>query len=259
MNRRRVAVMGDIHGNARALRSAINKARAENCNEFILLGDLLTYGVNVNSVLAEVNNLCKTNKTHLLRGNHDVIYSCEYLKGCGHYEMRLPAWIRESIAYTRSKISMDVFNELPFLSGCVIDGIYYSHANPFEIGNWSYLNSIQDVEEAFKALKNMGVYAGIFGHTHRPRLYSYSCGEVYRHDLPIAPFELLGDVSYCINAGSIGQPRDKEKNFCFPIIDYGNTLSLRFVDFEYDVSGFISEIECSPLSLETKHELLKFF
>ena len=48
-----------------------------------------------------------------------------------------------------------------------LDNIYFAHANPFEYGNWLYLNSNEKYIEAAHSLYGKQKPIGIFGHTHR--------------------------------------------------------------------------------------------
>lgn len=260
MMKRRIAIIGDVHGNFRALCAARDAALAQGCDEFVILGDLLSYGLDVASVLDEVADLCTSYEVKLLRGNHDALYLDDDSVWARTYENKLPDWIRESVVHTRSRLSKKAFSNLPFINECQIDGFYFSHANPFGPGNWRYLNTDEEHRDCLAVLAGKGVLAGVFGHTHRARLVVNSDLGLIRLPLPQDFIPLSWELApYCVNPGSVGQPRDTERSIYILVVETGVTPRLKFVEVNYDIQAFIHELKSSTLSVETKRELLKYF
>ena len=85
----RLAVIGDVHENLRALQWALKIADEIGYDQLILLGDLLTYGVDVVETLELVSNRLMSSSKVLLRGNHDTLYQ-DLLDGNSIYYDQLP-------------------------------------------------------------------------------------------------------------------------------------------------------------------------
>src|SRR5690242_11010485 len=100
----RLAILGDIHANAGALNGALTTADSSGYDLLILLGDLLTYGTDVEETLQLVLDRQSQGNTILLRGNHDTLYQ-ELLCGDSKYFQQLPGWLRESVEWTRARLS----------------------------------------------------------------------------------------------------------------------------------------------------------
>lgn len=259
MSTRRIAVIGDVHGNARALAAALAKAHESGCTEFVLLGDLLTYGLDTAPVVETVERLCAQSRVTLIRGNHDALY----LGNGGEtnaYESKLPAWLRESIAHTRAALPRERFARLPFVDEYETAGLYFAHANPFGLSDWRYLNTDDDHREAIGVLQRRGALAGFFGHTHRPRVVRLDGQQVVAMPLPATPFTLnVQQAPYCINAGSIGQPRDAQRRVYIVVLDIAEKVGVSFAEIGYDVAAFVRELSSSSLTDATRRELLKYF
>jgi len=63
-----IAVLGDVHGNARALRAALAQAHKGPFDRMVFLGDLLTYGHDVDEVLDLVAEAQEKDSATLLWG-----------------------------------------------------------------------------------------------------------------------------------------------------------------------------------------------
>jgi len=88
----RVAVLGDIHANINALRAALKIVDGGGYDRLVMLGDLLTYGVDVVETLELVGERLVGGHTTLLRGNHDALYR-DLLLGKYDYINQMPEWI----------------------------------------------------------------------------------------------------------------------------------------------------------------------
>lgn len=256
---RRIAVIGDLHANIRALEAALAVVDRDGADEVVLLGDVLSYGVDVEAVTVCVADLCSRGKTTLLRGNHDAMYlSAERLDTLA-YEDRLPEWLRETIAFTRSRLPVDAFDRLPFADSYCSAGVLFAHANPFGRGDWRYLNSAADHLAACAILKDQGLLAGVFGHTHRAKVFS-AAHSVFL-DIDRSLVLTAADGPFVLNAGSVGQPRSSVSSavhVLFLEVREG-VVSARFQPFEYDMSGHIASIKACGMSDATVEKLVSFF
>ncbi|MDP3278775.1 MAG: metallophosphoesterase, partial [Deltaproteobacteria bacterium] len=64
-------VLSDLHANGRALRAALAHARDHGFDRMVILGDLLTYGIDQDEVLDIVQDLAENCQAKVVLGNHD--------------------------------------------------------------------------------------------------------------------------------------------------------------------------------------------
>jgi predicted phosphodiesterase len=243
-----VVVISDIHSNGLALEAAIKQAHSSHIDKLIILGDLLTYGLDVNRVFdivaAEVDN-----GAILILGNHDEMY-LDLINNKMDYYNTLPEWIKESIDYNFNKLDTKVFSNFNWIKSITRNNILYSHANPYD--DWRYLNSIQDLQEAAEILKSKGLLAGVFGHNHRPVCFSISDQKT------INVSEGFG--IFVLNPGSIGQPRFKPPvSTLLRLSISNNKLWAEIEPVIYNTQQQNDEIRTSTLSELTKNKLVAFF
>ena len=257
----RVAVLGDIHANIRALRAALKIVDRGGYDQLVMLGDLLTYGLDVADTLELVGERLVRGHTTLLRGNHDALYRDLLLGKCA-YHSQLPAWIKESVDWTLERLPLGAWSELFFEDELIILGFLFSHANPFGPDKWQYLNTAPEHARAAEALLAKGMHVGVFGHTHRAKWY--------RHLNNHGSFEQsqFGDFDYAaahiLNAGSIGQPRDNANQVAAVLWltipdDHIVVPSFKLEAFSWDVAGHIHGLTSSELSQATLTRLAAFF
>lgn len=232
----KVVIFGDVHGNARALRAALSRADDTAFDALVFIGDLLTYGHDVDEVIELVAAAQAKHRATLLIGNHDQMYF-DLAAGDRRYYDKLPAWIRTSIDLTTNLLGdRALADSLVWSTEVVLDGVLFSHANPF--GDWTYLNTDGDVARAREVLRHRSLRAGVFGHTHRPR---------WDRDAPAV-----------INVGSVGQPRDGTGRSVIVRLDT-ETLDASFEPIDYDLAAHLAGLRATGLEPSTIERLEKFF
>ncbi len=256
----RIAVIGDIHANAAALDAALMATRKRGYDLRVLLGDLLTYGVEVKRTLDTVHEALSEGDTVLLAGNHDAIYS-NLLRGRRDLIPTLPAWIRRQVDWTLPLISNAAWVALPFQESLRIERVFLAHANPFGHGHWVYLDRCDANVAAVQALKAMDADCGVFGHTHRARRFVEPLGGAsagYRpFDFEETPLE-RGCV-HLLNAGSIGQPRTEHPREVILWLDLqGSAITHRFEPIAYDLCRHRQAVLSSNLPEDVKLQCLRY-
>jgi predicted phosphodiesterase len=232
-----VSVISDIHANSIALEKSLSMFKEQKIEHLIILGDLLTYGVDVEKTLDLVEQQIN-NGAVLILGNHDSLY-LDLINNDFIYYNKLQDWIKESVDFTLQKLDTKRFSSLPWKSSIVRDNIFYSHANPY--GDWSYLNSKEDLLKASDVLIKHNYIAGVFGHTHRSICFS------------------MEDKLWILNPGSIGQPRSSTNSSMLNLLSDKNKLYTEICPVIYDVDKHIENIVSSSLSITTKNKLISFF
>ena len=259
----RIIVFSDIHANINAYEAALKKAREIGFDRLINLGDLLTYGCDAKEIIEATNNAVEIDKMILIKGNHDQLYF-DIMRDDYSYYDTLPAWIRESIDWTIDNTCLEEFEtNYDWLNFYTLDNIYFAHANPFQYGNWSYLNSEKKYIKAANNLALKKKSIGIFGHTHRQNMSlisnNYVCTSVPDQNT-FYKSNLLENLALIINLDSIGQPRNDSKLSTLLVLDIkGNQYELEFVKVSYDLNKHKDNIRNALLSVGTQKKLFSFF
>jgi predicted phosphodiesterase len=249
--------LGDMHGNGRGLRSALARVDSSPRDELVLMGDLLTYGMDVAEVVDCVAERVAAG-AHLLLGNHDQLY-LELLKDESGYYDTMPGWIQECADHTLPLLASTGFDTLPFVHELVLEGVYFAHANPF--GDWTYLNRRADQTRAADVVASLGCSVAVFGHTHRSRIVEFpgalGWDDDERRELQrcMASGEVL-----LLNTGSVGQPRNRSCAATLLSLDMdGPKVDASIIDLDWDVAGHLEALARAPLSPETIAKLVRFF
>ena len=255
----RLAVIGDIHANAVALEAALGATRRGGYDLRVLMGDLLTYGVEVTRTLDLVSDALKRPDTVLILGNHDDIY-LRLIRGRGDPLPPTADWVAEMIDWTLPLVPARDWTALPFRASFAAAGIHFSHANPFGPGDWTYLATPATNLAAAGALREMGMSCGVFGHTHRARRFvaAGDGGGDYLpfdfHDRPLDP-----GCTHVLNAGSVGQPRSAHPRAVILWLDAGPCgIVHRFEPLICDMAAHRQTLIDSPLPEALKQRCLSF-
>ena len=261
-------VLSDIHGNAHAFKAALTIARTRGFDQLVILGDLLTYGCDPTAVLALTQEAIDRDGAVLIKGNHDQLYE-DLVGGNVEYSKSLPEWIRESVHWTLGAVNAEDFGiRFPWAHSLTISGLYFAHANPFGVGDWTYLNAPADMERAGRLLAEQGYAVGLFGHTHRAKLVEFDengrasvrTPRVLGFDVPVSVPDVSSLRVVLVDPGSVGQPRAPDNASTMALISLTQrTLSLEFLAISYDVQAHKRSIMDTPLSNATKRRILEYF
>lgn len=253
-------VLSDLHANARALRRAIAMAEAGPMDRVIVLGDLLTYGPDVDETLDLLEGLAMRVPTDFIQGNHDDIY-LDLLGGKTAYLDSLPAWLRESADWTAARLDLASFRSRFAWKKEIQEGDWlFAHASPF--GDHRYINTDAEFEGAARKLEERGVALGVFGHTHRAtiRVFNTLSAEPGRREAPkFSWFPAPGD-RVVVNPGSIGQPRSTPPATSFlRLARSADRVEIEIVPVDYNVAEHVAAVRALPLSEATRDKLASFF
>lgn len=255
----RVAVLGDIHGNALAFREAVRGIEQAGITRVCCHGDLLTYGCSPRAVLATLDELVQRFDCVLLAGNHEPFYF-EGQAGEDRLFATKRDFIRDSIRWTLERITdVPLQDRYPWRDACTIGDVLISHANPYIERTWRYVNEPDDEVDAAIALVERRARVGVFGHTHRARLTAVSGMNVDRRSL-LRPVRLDDGGStgprWVLNTGSVGQPRGQGATWLE--LDLAERAA-RLHRIRYDVAAHLTAIRRSGLPGATVDRLCDFF
>jgi len=260
---RRVVVISDIHANAVAFQAGLALARCVGFDELIMLGDLLTYGCQVQETIAIAEEAASRDKAKFVLGNHDEIYF-RYAAGELNNYRHLPPWIQESVEWTVARLGDGFLHSIsPWLQRIELTRALFAHANPFEYGDWTYLNTAPRFEQAVATLRAGANSMGIFGHTHRHFLFisSHKGDEIVTIALD-AELALVFDESttVAVTISAIGQPRDAPPASSIFIAEPTRQgISLRRLAVHYNHAAHLDAIVRSGMSPGTVSKLQSYF
>jgi predicted phosphodiesterase len=247
----RLAVIGDIHANAVALRAALVLTDRAGFDLRIFLGDLLTYGVEVTRTLDLVAEAACAPRNVLLRGNHDEVYDRMLAGG-----EAVAGWVGQHMRWTAPQIAVAAWRELPFQHELRLENLLLAHANPFGAGDWSYLNTVEEHVGAAAVLADRGLRWGVFGHTHRAKLFSARAAAFLE---PRPEWRRLFPGGAVVNAGSVGQPRSDHPGEVVLWIETGGpTSAVAFEPLRYDLGAHRRAINASDLPEEIRARCLAY-
>ena len=254
----KVIVISDIHSNAKSLEITFDKITNENFDLVVILGDLLTYGAEPNKTINLLKSFSKDNECVFIKGNHDQFYF-DIEDGLNPFKYNMPKFVKESIIWTKNKLKYNLKDCFEWRESYRIKDFYFSHANPYNYGDWTYLNEIDEIKRAIKYLKELNVSIGIFGHTHRLNGFVYN---TMKKELKEINTDVIidknNDEIFILNSGSIGQPRGRGLSFLKLDLSINNIKS-EHLNKTILKEDMLFKINATTLNKNTKKQLLKFW
>jgi predicted phosphodiesterase len=221
-----VAILSDIHANFDALSAVGEELTRRGPDRVYHLGDLAGY----NAQPEECIRWAIANTAAGVSGNHDAV-------ACGRSAGRnFHAAARKAALWSRDRISPESRGYLSLLpvQRVIEGGALLVHGAPSEPGRY-----VDTVDHAAQELSTLFASAAtgpiFFGHTHA------AGGFVRRADgrvepVPATQFRLQPGERALLNPGSVGQPRDRDRNASFLLFDTaGGTVA--WVRVRYDVEA----------------------
>jgi predicted phosphodiesterase len=204
----RFAFISDIHGNLEALEAVFDDITQQTVDEIVCLGDIVGYGANPNECAELVREKC----TAILLGNHDA--AAVNLLGTHHFNSHA----KIAIEWTASNLKNDIRSFLLSLPlTAARETLTLVHSTPYEPNMWYYITSL---EEAAFNFQYFDTAACLVGHTHIPIIIVMDKQkEVYVHQNLHINLKEMNDARLLINVGSVGQPRDRNPDSCYAILD----------------------------------------
>jgi predicted phosphodiesterase len=206
------AVISDIHGNLEALEKTLHLIDEQGIKEIVCLGDIVGYGANPNECI----DIIREREIPCVLGNHDAAMIDFSVADYFSTNARTAAeWTRPHLTPSH----FDFLASLPYtieLYNCT-----FVHSSPRNPQDWDY---IMKMEEAHPQFDYFSTSLCWFGHTHVPLVFSEN-----------GPVEMVDRAHrYICNAGSVGQPRDKDWRLCFSLFDT-EMYRLQRIRSDYDV------------------------
>lgn len=203
----RYAVLSDVHANIEALGEVLKDVHGRNVEGVLFLGDAVGYGPDPNEAVSALGKNCSV----LLAGNHD-----RAALGLADIESFNPV-AKAAILWTAEALSEEnklALKRMPIMEAVKKDDILLVHSTPKSPEEWHYLLTFADAED------NFGHFIQricLLGHSHMPFIVErLPGGELHIHKGKCAFQE---GSRYIVNAGSVGQPRDRDSRACYALLD----------------------------------------
>jgi diadenosine tetraphosphatase ApaH/serine/threonine PP2A family protein phosphatase len=239
-----LALLTDIHANREALDACLAHAARMKPDRYVFLGDHVGYGADP-GYAADVVTDFVAHGAIALKGNHDeaVVGSTAGMNETA----------REAILWTRTQVDE---RQRQFLAGLPLsheegDNLFV-HASAFAPDRWGYVTDEFEAAKSFAATRCRCTFCG---HLHVPAVYHVAltgwCGAFT--PVPGAAIPLLQQRRWLAVLGAVGQPRDRNPDACYALLDSRND-QLTYYRVPYDVEGAARKVREAglPISLSAR-------
>lgn len=239
----RYGLLSDIHGNAYALRAAINRLNQAGVDAWLCAGDIVGYGPQPNEcveTLAQLDVAC-------VAGNHELLVLDRIApEDSGRLARETTPWTRSVLRDDcRAHLaSLPIHRRLP--------GVVLAHASLADPQR--YLRVPAQASGELRELTRIDSHVRVLvvGHTHQPWLFHGTAGS-----LPVdldRPVRFPGADPLLVNPGSVGQSRQRERwpraRCALLDLDRGNVT---FFAEPYDVRAALAALRRNQLPRSCIH------
>jgi predicted phosphodiesterase len=234
----RVAAISDIHANLAALEAVLEAIDGAGVEEIWCLGDTVGYGADPDACADLVRERCAL----CLVGNHDLaVLGALDIASFSEAAAAAVAWTKENVAAR----TLELLRELDPVG--LRKDIALFHASPRD-PVWEYVLS---AEQADACLTVQPERIALIGHSHVALFFVRRDAAGIDHDVHGAQASDdtlldLGEGSWLVNPGSVGQPRDGDPRAAWLELDT-DPQTARFHRVDYDVERASAAIAAAGL------------
>jgi predicted phosphodiesterase len=207
------AILSDIHSNLEALTAVLEAVDEIRPDAVYCLGDIVGYGADPDDCV----RLISERAALVVRGNHDkAVAGLMNLEWFNPVARAAALWTRKN-AREETLAQVEALPQGPRESP---EGILICHGAPFDED--TYLLDRETMSESFRTLDESypGVRICFHGHTHVPLVAVHGATqEAVRVERRRPEIRLEKELTYLVNPGSVGQPRDGNALASFGILD----------------------------------------
>jgi predicted phosphodiesterase len=209
----RIAVISDVHANARALEAVLEEVDSERVDAVWCLGDTVGYGPRPN----ECCDAVKTRADYCLVGNHDLVVLGRLSVSDFNDEAAAAATWTSSVLTPESRVFLEGLEPAGSVDG--VDLFHASARDPV----WEY---VLTEEAASASLELSRAPLVLVGHSH-VALALVQNGSGVAGGMAPAGSRVELDGRWLLNPGSVGQPRDGDPRAAWMLLD----LDRMFAEF----------------------------
>jgi predicted phosphodiesterase len=218
-------VFSDIHSNLEAFEAVLADLRTIRFSRMISLGDTVGYAANPKDCL----DLLRTLETEVLQGNHDAAVFDDRIVPL----MSGPA--ATGIHHAREQLSAsrrDFLATLPMVAS--LGELQFVHSSLDDPEAWTYLRREPEILSHFAAQTHPISFCG---HTHIPGVFWLNSANEMQALGASGRVELPREGKILINAGSVGQPRDRCPDACYVVYEpAARTVEFRRVPYDIEAA-----------------------
>jgi predicted phosphodiesterase len=236
----RYGVISDVHANVHALEAVLGALERERVDQVICAGDLVGYGPRPNECVERIASLRRP--AVVVAGNHDLM-------AIG----RLPTdgvapLAKQTIEWTCGALSQDARGYLEALPQAEITdhGVAVAHGSLDDPVEYVFDGTAARRQLIAVADRHPDARALVLGHTHIPRAFGPDGDRSADGDLSLA------DGRWLLNAGSVGQSRERDALARALVLDLARR-SARFLAVDYDVRATKHELRAAGLPEHACH------
>ena len=238
------AVISDLHANLEATQACFREIDKINPDRIICLGDMVDYCAQPNEVFDIVRSRCDV----IIMGNHDEA-QIDYFISDGFSENA-----RISSIHTRSVLKAEHKEFIRALKRTHSEeNILFVHGSPLNPVEYDYVLDNYSAHINFRSFNESVCF---IGHSHYPVVFeerTFSVKAVGPGDVGKG---LRAGRRYIINAGSVGQPRDRDPRLAFGLFDT-EKFKYELVRLEYDIESASKKIIAEGLPLKLAERLFE--
>lgn len=211
-----IRVISDIHSNFDALEAVLADPPGREADRTICLGDIVGYAAEPSRCIGKVREICEI----VVTGNHDAGVA-------GKVSLKLFNRVgAEALRWTETVLSSeekDWLSSLPFQAES--EEFFICHSFPADTESWVY---VLRRDQAIEAIRAKPDFISLIGHTHIPGCWMLDGNYTDSTEGDFSRIRL-------VNAGSVGQPRDRDPRAAYLIINTENdTWEHRRVEYDID-------------------------
>ena len=218
----RYGIISDIHSNLEAFEKVLDVLSKEKIDRYVCVGDIVGYGADPKACIEITKDL----NPLVVVGNHDS--ACVGKTSLSYFNPRA----KEAVIWTKD----------------VLEPMYIAYLNTLDLvleeeGAFTLVHGTLEDPESFnymvdrflakQSFEKMHTQLLFVGHSHIPGIFELKNNKIRYFLKP--KIKLSTGVSYIVNAGSVGQPRDGDNRACFVIYDTDkNTIEINRVEYDMD-------------------------
>lgn len=208
----RFGIISDIHANSEALLAVLEALDRLGVDRILCLGDIVGYGPDPDACVEKVLERSDA----VVRGNHDkAAVGLMDLAWFNRLASQAAMWTRGAM----KPVNLQHVRDLQQGPREVGEGVLICHGTPYDEDEYLVESRVALKSYAYLDEKHPDVRICLHGHTHQPIVIARPPGgkphvQVWRERTDLEP-----GVTYLINPGSVGQPRDGIELASFGILD----------------------------------------
>jgi predicted phosphodiesterase len=220
----RYGILSDIHSNIEALNAVVAALKKEKIDTYLCIGDVVGYASNPKECIEIVKPLANI----IIAGNHDWaavdLFALDYFN----------PYAKEAILWTKNILDHKDRYFLEYLKLVYKNNdlilVHGTLSNPQE---FDYMANVYAAKETFSLMENDICFVG---HTHVAGVFikDKNSSIDYSQDSSIS---IRPGNKYIVNAGSVGQPRDRNPKAAYCIYDTNKKeIHIKRVDYDTEAA-----------------------